>query len=113
MARFRYHVFVCCNRRSAGSRPSCGVSQKGEGGEALLRALQERILGDREHPELSAEIALTPCGCLGPCFDGPMMVVYPEGVFYRGVALSDVEEIVQRHLIVGEPVERLIFDWDR
>jgi len=74
----------------------------------VLAALQER-LGARS--ELWGRIGLTACECLGPCFDGPNMVIYPEGVWYAGVTPSDVEEIVERHLVAGQIVDRLVYDW--
>jgi (2Fe-2S) ferredoxin len=46
-------------------------------------------------------------GCLDRCADGPVMVVYPEGVWYTFVDQDDIEEIIQSHLISGCPVERL------
>ena len=52
---------------------------------------------------------MTPCGCLGPCFDGPMMVVYPDAVWYGGGHPDDVPEIVEKHVLGGQPVERLRF----
>ena len=45
--------------------------------------------------------------CLDRCADGPVMVVYPEGVWYTLVDQEDVEEIIQSHLIAGQPVKRL------
>ena len=62
-------------------------------------------------PVLCGQVAVTATGCLGPCFDGAMLVVYPEGIWYAGVTESDVAEIVARHLVAGEPVRRLIHDW--
>lgn len=47
------------------------------------------------------------CGCLDACARGVSVVVYPEGVWYQRVAVADVEEIVDRHLVGGSPVERL------
>ena len=47
-------------------------------------------------------------GCLDACAYGPSVVVYPEGVWYGHVRVEDVPEIVERHLIGGEPVERLL-----
>lgn len=55
-------------------------------------------------------VGVTGCECLGPCFDGPNMVVYPEGIWYAGVAVEDVPEIVD-HLAGGPVVERLVYDW--
>ena len=46
-------------------------------------------------------------GCFGLCENGPVMVVYPEGVWYGGVAPEDVDQIVTEHLVGGSPVERL------
>jgi (2Fe-2S) ferredoxin len=56
-------------------------------------------------------VAVTACDCLGPCFDGPNLVIYPEGVWYAGVTAADVQEIVERHLVGGAVVERLRLDW--
>ena len=55
---------------------------------------------------LGAEVAVTTSGCLGPCFEGPNLVVYPEGLWYQGVTVDDVPELVE-HLAGGPVVERL------
>lgn len=52
-------------------------------------------------------------GCLDACEFGPSMVVYPEGIFYGGVQLSDVDEIVREHIINNRPVDRLIIDFSK
>ena len=46
-------------------------------------------------------------GCLDRCQEGPTVVVYPEGVWYRIATREDVDELIERHLVGGEPVERL------
>jgi (2Fe-2S) ferredoxin len=101
--RIRRHVFVCTNQRPPGGRPACGA----RGADAVLAALQEAVLAD---PALCGLVAITPCGCLGPCFDGPNLVVYPEGIWYAGVTLADVAELVEKHLRAGEVVQRLVYD---
>jgi (2Fe-2S) ferredoxin len=94
------HLFVCQNDRPVGGRPSCAA----RGSAAVLGALQ-RAIG--EDPELWGRVAITPCGCLGPCFEGPALVVYPDAVWYVGVTPGDVAEIVEAHVRGGRPVERL------
>ena len=47
-------------------------------------------------------------GCLGFCGAGPLMVVYPEGVWYQPKTVADIDEIVESHFAQGNPVERLI-----
>jgi len=101
MPKIERHFFVCDNARPAGGKPSCGARGAGE----ILSALQE---GLGRHPELWGRIAVTPSGCLGPCFEGPTVVVYPEAVWYVGVTAADVPEIVERHMRDGLPVERLL-----
>lgn len=53
------------------------------------------------------KIRVNKAGCLDRCADGPVMVVYPQGIWYTLVDVDDVEEIIQSHLIAGRPVERL------
>ena len=47
-------------------------------------------------------------GCLGPCAVGPVVLIYPDGVFYQNVQIADVHEIVEEHLLKGRIVERLV-----
>jgi NADH:ubiquinone oxidoreductase subunit F (NADH-binding)/(2Fe-2S) ferredoxin len=60
----------------------------------------------KEH-NLEDEVAIVETGCMGPCELGPVMLVYPDGVFYIRLKESDVEEIVKEHVIKGRPVKRL------
>lgn len=99
----RRHVFVCVHGRPDGGRPSCG----GRGGAELLAALREEVTS---RPAL-LDVAVTGCECLGPCFDGPNLVVYPEGVWYAGAQATDAGEIADAHLGGGQVVERLRRQW--
>jgi Ferredoxin len=53
------------------------------------------------------EIRINKAGCLDRCEEGPVLVVYPEGVWYTYVDQEDIDEIIDSHLVRGEPVERL------
>ena len=53
------------------------------------------------------KIRVNKAGCLDRCAEGPVMVVYPEGIWYTFIDQEDIEEIIQSHLISGRPVERL------
>jgi len=89
LAKFERHVFVCTNVREPGSaRPSCTTDGKGE----LHSALKDAVRG--------AGLACS--------IRGPTVVVYPDAVWYGGVTVEDVPEIVSEHLIAGRPVQRLI-----
>ena len=50
---------------------------------------------------------MTSSGCIGPCGNGPSVLVYPEGVMYGGVNKDDVAAIIEQHLLGDQPVERL------
>ena len=54
------------------------------------------------------ELTVSPTGCMGPCAAGPVMVVDPEQVFYQGVRPEDAAEIVEKHIVGGTPVTRLL-----
>jgi len=57
---------------------------------------------------LATEVNIIETGCMGPCDYGPVMVIYPEGIFYKSVTPEDVDEIVEEHFIKGRPVSRLM-----
>ena len=57
---------------------------------------------------LSGRVRANKSGCLDQCAFGVTVVVYPDAVWYGGVTLGDVDEIVERHLVRGEVVERLL-----
>jgi len=61
-----------------------------------------------EDLELDEEVRVIETGCLGPCAVGPVVLVYPDGVFYQNVKLEDVHEIVEEHLLKGRVVQRLV-----
>lgn len=101
MAKPERHVFVCVQNRPLGHpRPSCGQKKAAEVAEEFYVQLQNRQLFDR--------VAVSTSSCLGPCTEGPSVLIYPEGVMYGGVAREDVAEIFEQHLEKGEPVERLL-----
>jgi (2Fe-2S) ferredoxin len=98
--RFRCHVFVCENRRpDTDERGSCAA----RGGEAVRKAFRDELA----RRGLKGEMRANAAGCLDACSEGPTVVVYPEGVWYGGVRPEDVAEIVEKHLMGGQPVERL------
>ncbi len=70
--------------------------------------LKEKLLQEIVKRGLSDEINIIETGCMGPCDYGPVMMVYPEGVFYKKVALTDVEELVEEHFMKGRPIKRLM-----
>ena len=70
--------------------------------------VKERFLEILAEKGISNEVNIIETGCMGPCDYGPVLVVYPEGVFYKSVKPEDVEEIVTEHFLKGRPVQRLM-----
>jgi len=101
MEPFRFHLFVCTQQKPEGV-PSCPAG----GSFTVLDALDHEV----QARGLDHDVQLTTCGCMGLCDEGPVMVVYPAGVWYRRVQASDVSEIVGTHLREGKPVERLVWN---
>jgi (2Fe-2S) ferredoxin len=102
-APIRRHVFVCTGK-------SCSARDSSEVKDAFERELCKRgILFGREakgkNPKGS--VVLTECASVGFCAIGPAVMVYPDGVWYAQVLPSDVEEIIEEHLLNGRTVARL------
>lgn len=100
MEPFRHHVFVCTQPKPEGVT-SCPAS----GGMAVLGALY----GELGKQGLSDDVQVSSCGCLGLCDEGPVMIVYPEGVWYHKVQAADVPDIVASHLRSGQLLSRLVW----
>ena len=100
MSYFEHHVFFCCNQREAGEQ-CCNAL----GASELFAYAKDRIgaLGLNG----KGQIRINKAGCLGRCDQGPVMVVYPEEVWYSFFDKDDVEEIITEHLLNGRVVERL------
>lgn len=103
MAKPQRHLFICVQNRPAGHpRPSC--SQKG------CAEVAEEFYWQHQQRQLFGTVQITTTGCLGPCSEGPSVLVYPEGVMYSRVTKADVTTIIEEHLQQGQPVERLLAD---
>lgn len=100
MAPFDIHLFICCNRREPGHARGCCDPT---GSETLQKAFK-KALAERG---LSRRIRANKSGCLDQCEHGPTVVVYPDAVWYSGVTIGDVSQIIEEHIIGGRPVERL------
>lgn len=97
---FEKHVFFCMNKREDG-RECC----MDKGAQAAQQHAKKRI----KQLDLNGagKIRINQAGCLDRCELGPIMVVYPEAVWYTYVDNSDIDEIIDSHLVGGQVVERL------
>lgn len=100
MPPFRKHIFICTNDRPNDPNSSCAP----KGGKALQIAFKERL----KQLGLNTEIRANQSGCLDACQHGVAVVIYPAQVWYGGVTLDDVNEIIDKSIIHDDVVERLL-----
>jgi (2Fe-2S) ferredoxin len=100
---YSHHVFFCLNERNDGRE--CCASQN-------ATKLQEYAKAKVKSLGLAGEgrVRINKAGCLDRCEHGPVIVVYPEAIWYTLVDEHDVDEIVESHLGRGIPVKRLMID---
>ena len=101
MPSYQRHVFVCVNERPPGNPKGCC---KDKGAAEVRDELKKRLaaLGLKE------AVRANNAGCLDQCETGVTVVVYPEQVWYGHVTVEDVPELIERHILRGEYVERLM-----
>ena len=103
MSHFKYHLFFCTNQREAGE-----MCCNNHGALAMRDYCKQRVkqLGDK----IAGRVRINNAGCLDRCDKGPVIVVYPEAVWYTYVDQEDIDEIIDSHLVQGKVVERLRVD---
>ena len=94
---YRSHVLVCG-----------GTGCTSSGSQRIIQTLKEEL----EKNGLQDEISVVMTGCHGLCAEGPILVVYPDAIFYSRVSEDDVAQIVSEHLLKGRVVERLVYQED-
>jgi nitrite reductase/ring-hydroxylating ferredoxin subunit/(2Fe-2S) ferredoxin len=97
MGQYDRHVFVCT------SGETCPTQGDVEG---FVKALRDGV----RQAKPGFEVRINKTGCFSQCGHGPMVVVYPENVWYAGVQASDLPEILESHILGGRPVDRLRYE---
>ncbi len=97
MGQYDRHVFVCTSGETC---PTQGDVEK------YVKTLREGV----RQAGKQTEVRVNKAGCFSQCGHGPMVVVYPENVWYAGVKESDLDEILKSHIVDGRPVDRLRYE---
>jgi (2Fe-2S) ferredoxin len=101
LEKYRRHIFLCADQ----TEPKCAPRERGlEAWDYLKRRLKELGLAGPE-----PLVYRTKANCLRVCTQGPIAVVYPEGVWYHSCTPALLERIIQEHLINGTVVEEFAF----
>lgn len=100
MNYYQHHVFFCTNQRADNA-----VCCNNMGAQELRDYAKGRIKALKLHGK--HKVRINNAGCLDRCDEGPVIVVYPEEVWYTYIDKEDIDEIINEHLINGRIVERL------
>ena len=102
---YKRHIFFCVNDRGLGAdRPSCACCGSQEMRDYAKARVKDLGLSGE------GQVRVNQAGCLDRCEEGPVCVVYPEGTWYTYIDEMDIDEIIERHLVGGRVVERLLID---
>tara|TARA_B110000014_G_C19856243_1_gene443606 strand:- start:322 stop:630 length:309 start_codon:yes stop_codon:yes gene_type:complete len=101
MSRYKKHIFICINKRESSlNKKSCSDA----GFEIRAKFVEELRKNNLMH-----EVRANKSGCLGGCSFGPVIVIYPDQIWYKNVKLEDVSEIVNETIINNKILDRLLF----
>ena len=100
MSYYKHHIFFCTNKREDGSACCQNFDAQGMRDYAKKRSKELGIAG-------KGNVRVNTAGCLDRCEQGPVVVVYPDDVWYTYVDQEDIDEIIDEHLVHGRIVKRL------
>jgi (2Fe-2S) ferredoxin len=104
-AALTQHIVVCTGK-------SCSSFNSEAVLEAFWACLADRGVLYGKRGSWEGRVLVSTGGSIGLCQIGPAVMVYPEGVWYAGVTPADVPEIVDQHILGGQPVARLqVYQW--
>ena len=97
---YQHHVFFCLNKREDGS--NCCTDHHAEAAFYHMKAQVKKL-----NLNGKGKVRINRAGCLDRCGEGPVLVVYPEAIWYTFVDQTDIDEIITEHLQGGKIVSRL------
>lgn len=100
---YHKHIFLCTNLKAVG-KTCCATT----GGEPFFDYFKQKLV----HLGLfgPGKVRLSKSGCLGRCSQGPCMVIYPDGIWYRYNQTTDLDVIIDTHLINHQLATHLMID---
>ena len=97
--KYEKHIFVCINERDDHLKKSCGISGL---------EIRNKFVEELRKKKLNNQVRANKSGCLSTCLFGPVVVIYPQGIWYKNVNLDDVLEIINKSIIDNKIIKRLL-----
>ena len=101
MTHFKYHIFFCLNQRENGEQCCSDFNA-----DLIYTYMKKRVKSLNLNGP--GKTRVNRGGCFDRCNEGPLLVIYPEAVWYRYIDELDIDEIIEQHLIKGKVVKRLV-----